>query len=160
MVVYSYHYYFPHLGLFQNMTIEERVSLLEIQVGELEEDVMDFDVDLIELEGDVDFLFDETVIQDERLFALEQITVAITADLVAVDDELDLIDDEFDTINNELESKFETIILPCRKYRYIIYHVCIHYCAFSRCPNFNHCLGFPSNNFGREWRGWWEQLCD
>ena len=44
--------------LFQNTTIEERVALLEIQVADLDEDV--------------NFLFDETVIQDERLFSLEE----------------------------------------------------------------------------------------
>ena len=41
----------------QNVTIEERVSLLELQVVDLDEDV--------------DFLFDEQVIQDERLLDLE-----------------------------------------------------------------------------------------
>ena len=51
--------------LMQNATIEERVSLLEIQVGEI-------DVDVTLLEGDVNFLFDEHVIQDERLLTLEQ----------------------------------------------------------------------------------------
>ena len=51
--------------LIQNATIEERVSLLEIQVAELEGDVT-------LLEENVNFLFDETVIQDERLLILEQ----------------------------------------------------------------------------------------
>ena len=76
-------------GILQNATIEERVALLEIQVVELEED-------FTELEGDVNFLFAEQVIQDERLFSLEQGTDVI-------DDELDAIDDEFDIINNELQ---------------------------------------------------------
>ena len=40
-----------------NTTIEERVSLLELQVVDLDEDV--------------DFLFDEQIIQDERLLSLE-----------------------------------------------------------------------------------------
>ena len=39
------------------MTIEERVSLLELQVADLDEDV--------------NFLFHEQVIQDKRLFNLE-----------------------------------------------------------------------------------------
>ena len=65
------------------------MALLEIQVDEIEEDIIITRVDLTELEGDVNFLFDETVIQDERLFTLEQTTVAIDA-------ELDMIDDEFD----------------------------------------------------------------
>ena len=50
---------------FQNVTIEERVALLEIQVGEIE-------VDVTLLEGDVNVLFDEQVIQDERLLTLEE----------------------------------------------------------------------------------------
>ena len=37
-----------------------------------EDEVSDLEVNLIELEGDVNFLFDEQVIQDERLFSLEQ----------------------------------------------------------------------------------------
>ena len=68
--------------LFQNKTIEERVALLEIQVVEIEEDV-----NLVQ--EDINFLFDETVIQDERLFTLEQTTIAINAELVTVDDELE-----------------------------------------------------------------------
>ena len=40
------------------------MSLLELQVGHLEENVVDLD-------EDVDFLFDEQVIQDERLLRLE-----------------------------------------------------------------------------------------
>ena len=78
MVLILLHHF---LGLIQNATIEERVTLLEIQVEEIEGDVA-------LLEGDVNFLFDETVIQDQRLFALEQTTDAINAELVAVDDEL------------------------------------------------------------------------
>ena len=53
------------LELFQNATIEERVSLLEIQVVEIEEDVT-------LLQADVNFLFDEQVIQDDRILTLEQ----------------------------------------------------------------------------------------
>ena len=57
--------------LIQNETIEERVALLEIQVADIEEDVINTRIDLSELEGDVNFLFDEQVIQDERLLGLE-----------------------------------------------------------------------------------------
>ena len=46
--------------LFQNLTIEERVAILETQVVEIEEDV--------------NFLFDESVIRDERLLTLEEET--------------------------------------------------------------------------------------
>ena len=55
--------------MMQNATIEERVSLLELQVENLDEDV--------------DFLFDETVIQDQRLFSLEQETEEIEDDIVS-----------------------------------------------------------------------------
>ena len=54
----------------QNITIEERVVLLEIQVTDLEQNVSDLD-------QDVNFLFDEQVIQDERLFQLETETEGI-----------------------------------------------------------------------------------
>ena len=65
------------LGLFQNLTIEERVAVLEIQVVEIGEDITGLGVDLTELEGDVNFLFDDAVIQDERLLNLEEETSII-----------------------------------------------------------------------------------
>ena len=43
------------------------MALLEIQVVDLDEDV--------------DFLFDEQIIQDERIFSLEQTSIDITADV-------------------------------------------------------------------------------
>ena len=58
------------------------MTILEIQVADTQED-------LTELEGDVNFLFDEQIIQDERLFTLEQTTDAIDAELDLIDDELD-----------------------------------------------------------------------
>ena len=51
-------------------TIEERVALLEIQVVEIEDDVTGLD-------QDVNFLFDEQVIQDARIFTLEQTSIEI-----------------------------------------------------------------------------------
>ena len=51
--------------VLQNTTIEERVALLEIQVVEIEQDVADLD-------QDVNFLFDQQVIQEERILTLEQ----------------------------------------------------------------------------------------
>ena len=68
------------LDSFQNATIEERVSLLEIQVTDLEENVADLD-------QDVNFLFDEQVIQDERLFSLEQTSLGILEELTVIDDD-------------------------------------------------------------------------
>ena len=53
------------LPSIQNATIEERVALLEIQVTDLVQNVADLD-------QDVNFLFDEQITQDERLFNLEQ----------------------------------------------------------------------------------------
>ena len=44
---------------------------------------------MVDLDEDVDFLFDEQVIQDERLLELEQTTDAINAELVSVDDEIE-----------------------------------------------------------------------
>ena len=77
------HNCFHHLSeIISNTTIEERVALLEIQVADIEGQITDLD-------EDVDFLFDEQVIQDERLFTLEQTTNDINADLVAVDEELE-----------------------------------------------------------------------
>ena len=62
--------------------MEERVELLEIQLVVIHDEVSD-------LETDVDFLFDEQIIQDERLFSLEQGTDAINAQLVSIDDEIE-----------------------------------------------------------------------
>ena len=47
----------------------------------LDDDVTGLEVDLAELERDVNFLFDEQVIQDERLLTLEQTTDAINVEL-------------------------------------------------------------------------------
>ena len=73
----------PFEEFVQNTTIEERVTLLEIQVVDLDEDV--------------DFLFDEQAIQDEKLLNLEQETDAINGQLVIIDDEFDIIDDELES---------------------------------------------------------------
>ena len=85
--------YVIFVELIQNTTIEERVSLLEIQVVEIEED-------LTGLDEYVGFLFDEQVIQDERLFSLEQTSLGIL-------EELTVIDDVLDTIGNELEGQLK-----------------------------------------------------
>ena len=74
-------YLLSFTGSMQNMTIEERVSLLEIQVVEIQEDLTEVDEDVTLLEGDVNFLFDEQVIQDERLLRLEDDTDVIYEDL-------------------------------------------------------------------------------
>ena len=58
------------------------MTILEVQVADTQED-------LTELEGDVNFLFDEQVIQDERLLDSEQAINAIGTDLVAIDEEIE-----------------------------------------------------------------------
>ena len=58
----------------QNSTLEERVELLEIQEVVIQDEVSD-------LETDVDFLFDEQIIQDERLFSLEQQLISVNEDI-------------------------------------------------------------------------------
>ena len=68
----------------QNMTIEERVSLLEMQVVKIEEDVTGLEVDLTELDENVDFLFDEQIIQDERLLELEQTSDEVVVELAEI----------------------------------------------------------------------------
>ena len=50
---------------------------MELQVTDLEENVVDLD-------EDVDFLFDETVIQDQRLLNLEEASVQVTVELAEV----------------------------------------------------------------------------
>ena len=50
------------------------MELLEGQVVVIQDEVSD-------IEADVDFLFAETVIQDERLFTLEQTSIETTADV-------------------------------------------------------------------------------
>ena len=55
----------------------------------IEDDVTDLEVNLMELQGDVNFLFDEQVIQDERLLGLEQGINVIESDLDVIDEELE-----------------------------------------------------------------------
>ena len=55
----------------------------------VQDDVTELDEDVTLLEGDVNFLFYEQVIQDERLLNLEQETEEINEQLVMIDDELE-----------------------------------------------------------------------
>ena len=70
------------VDLIQNTTIEERVALLEIQVADIEGDIS------ILIEND-NFLFDEQIIQDQRLFSLEEETRDIDDQLIMVDEDLE-----------------------------------------------------------------------
>ena len=60
-------------------------------MSDVREDLATTDENVADLDQDVNFLFDEQIIQDERLFSLEQ-----TANDV---------DDNLDLVNEELESK-------------------------------------------------------
>ena len=71
------YFYFAILELIQNTTIEERVALLEVEVEQIQDDVTGLNVCLTEVDENVDFLFDEQVIQDERLLNLETETEGI-----------------------------------------------------------------------------------
>ena len=64
---------------------------MEIQVVDLEENVVDLD-------EDVDFLFDEQVIQDERLLNLEEASVQVTAELAEVNANIQGMPFGFNTI--------------------------------------------------------------
>ena len=53
------------------------MSLLEVQVADLREDMTVVQADVVDLDQDVNFLFDEQVIQDARIFTLEQTSIEI-----------------------------------------------------------------------------------
>ena len=58
------------------------MAILEGQVVEIEEDIRDLD-------QDVNFLFDEQVIQDERLLTLEQSSDGVIGELDLIEDQLE-----------------------------------------------------------------------
>ena len=68
-------------------------------MSEVMEDLATTDENVADLDQDVNFLFDEQIIQDERLFSLEQ-----TAD--DVDDTLDLVNEEIDSKSYGRKQKF------------------------------------------------------
>ena len=51
--------------------------------------MIEIEEDLMGLDQDVNFLFDEQVIQDERLFSLEQTSLGILDELTVIDDDLE-----------------------------------------------------------------------
>ena len=55
---------------------------------EIEEDITEVDERVELLEGDVNFLFDETVIQDERLLELEQTSDQVVVELAEINADL------------------------------------------------------------------------
>ena len=64
------------------------MALLEIQVVEIEEDIADTEGDISILIENDDFLFDEQVIQDERLLNLEETSVQVVVELAEVNVDL------------------------------------------------------------------------
>ena len=57
-----------------NTSIDERVTLLELQMTEVQEEVTDLQDEFIILFDDVSTLFDGQALQDERILILEQDT--------------------------------------------------------------------------------------
>ena len=62
--------------------MEERVSLLEVQVADLREDLTTVTDNVEEVEGEINFLFDEQVIQDELLLNLETEVDGMEEDII------------------------------------------------------------------------------
>ena len=124
------------------MTIEERVAILEGQIIEIEEDIS------ILIEND-NFLFDEQVIQDERLFSLEQTSNGIIS-------ELDLIEDDLESeVLNRLPS-FSVFLQNCLVgHNFLKINTWNPYMEtiYRRSAGHNTSFGFPSNSFGGERRG-------
>ena len=58
------------------------MSLLEVQVADLREDLTTVTGNVDEVEGEINFLFDEQVIQDERLLNLETEVDGMTEDII------------------------------------------------------------------------------
>ena len=64
------------------------MTLLEIQVTDMREDLTTTDETVADLDEDVNFLFDEQVIQDERLLNLEETSVQVVVELAEVNVDL------------------------------------------------------------------------
>ena len=138
---FSFHIDFKLFSLseqLQNSTLEERVELLEIQVVVIQDEVSD-------LETNIDFLFDEKVIQDEKLLDLEQETEEIDEQLVVIGDRLDIIDDQ-------LEVKIEIRFIHSSMFKRYKHGEMTSSCP-CRVTGYNSCPGFPSNGPRRERRG-------
>ena len=106
-----------------------------------EDEVSDLEVNLMELEGDVNFLFDEQVIQDERLFSLEQ--------------DSDVIDEEIESnlTFNTISSAAWFLLLTHFVFFVSFYSFRIILSYHYRSTGLNSGIRFPSNSFGRERRG-------
>ena len=60
------------------------MTLLEEQVVDLHDDITVIQGDLVDLDENVDFLFDKQIIQDERLLELEQTSVEVIVELAEI----------------------------------------------------------------------------
>ena len=81
--------WFSDVAQLQNVTIEERVTVLEAEMtGVLSE--------IVELNFDVDFLFTEQALQDQQIFSLYQETGEL-------EDKADYLEDRADS-ENELST--------------------------------------------------------
>ena len=60
------------------------MSLLEIQVADLREDVTVIQGGVVELDDDVNFLFDEQIIQDDRLLNLKETSDQVVVELAEI----------------------------------------------------------------------------
>ena len=69
--------------------MEERVAILEIQVMDIREDLTTAEMNVSDLDEDVNFLFDEQVIQDERLLNLEETTSGMIGEIDLIEDNLE-----------------------------------------------------------------------
>ena len=57
--------------MFNDTTIEERVTILEFQMADLTEDVTDLGDDVDVIDGEVAVILADQVLQDERILELE-----------------------------------------------------------------------------------------
>ena len=113
--------------------LEEQVVDLQDDITVIVGDVVDLDEDVGNLDQNLDFLFDEQVIKDERLFSLEQANIAITSQLEGKD-----------------IGGTKSVFRPLKKWGGIIL---IFLCCHFRFAGHNSCSGFPCDDSGGEWRG-------
>ena len=73
----------------RNSSLEERVTLLELQVIDITEDLGTTDENVSDLDQDINFLFDEQIIQDERIFQLETTSDQVTIELARINEDVE-----------------------------------------------------------------------
>ena len=109
--------------------LEIQVVVIQDDIAGIRDDVTELDEDLTGLDQDVNFLFDEQVIQDERIFTLEQTSIEI---------------------DEEVESEFSFYILLLNKITCLCYLFLL--CLLCRFTSHNNKSGFASHNSGGKWR--------